>query len=180
MKLIEDIKNTIGRWQLMQEIKQKAIKRRLISFGDVQHIGILYNAINKENEQLVAKYAATLRAEGKKVFMLGYVDLKQLPPSKKFLLNSEFFWREKLNAINLPIKGKIGQFLQLEFDLLLNLYQEPLLPLQAIAAYSNAKYRVGAHISDGLDYYDAVIDTGNQTSLVFLIEQIDFYLRNIK
>lgn len=179
MKLIDDIKNYIGRWQLEREIKGKRMKRKRIPFHQVQHIGIVYNAESKENEQIVATYAAKLRGEGIKVFMLGYVDLKQLPTTKKFMLNSEFFWKEKLNGVNLPIKGKIGQFLQLEFDVLLNLYHEPLLPMQAVAAYSKARYRVGPHIEGGIDYYDFMLDTGNRRDLAFLIEQIDFYLRNI-
>ena len=180
MKLIEDIKNYIGRWYLEREIQQRQKKRALISFNQMNHIGIVYNAETKENEQLVAQYASDLKAEGKKVFMLGYVDQKQLPHTKKFLLNSEFFWKEKLSPVNLPVKGKIGQFLQLDFDLLLNLYNEPLLPLQAISAYSNARYRVGAFIPAGLNYNDALIDTGNRKELKFLIEQIDHYLRTIK
>lgn len=180
MKLIEDIKNFLGKWQLRNEIKNKKAKNKLVSFSAINHIGIVYNAETKEHEQLVAKYASELRAEGKKVFTLGYVDAKQLPANKKFLLNSEFFWREKLNGINLPIKGNIGQFLQLEFDLLLNLYQEPLLPMQAISAFSKAKYRVGSNVADNIDYNDAMIDTGSRNDLKFLIEQIDFYLRNIK
>jgi hypothetical protein len=180
MKLIEDIKNFLGKWQLHKEIKHKKAKNNLVAFGQVNHVGIVYNAETKEHEQLVARYANELRAEGKKVFMLGYVDAKQLPANKKFLLNSEFFWREKLNGINLPIKGNIGQFLQLEFDLLLNLYQEPLLPMQAISAFSKAKYRVGANVADNIDFNDATIDTGNRNDVKFLIEQIDFYLRSIK
>lgn len=179
MKWIEDIKNNIGKWQLKREIKAKRVKRKRIAFADVEHIGIVYNAEKKEDEQLVAQYAQQLRREGKKVFTLGYVHLPQLPPTKKFLLNSEFFWKEKLNGINLPIKGKIGQFLQVEFDLLLNLYVEPLLPMQAVAAYSNAKYRVGPNLDDGLDYYDLIVDIGDKKELNELIVQIDFYLRNI-
>jgi hypothetical protein len=180
MKLIEDIKNFLGRWQLHNEIKNKKAKNKLVSFSSINHIGIVYNAETKEQEKLVAKYASELRAEGKKVFMLGYVDAKQLPANKKFLLNSEFFWREKLNGFNLPIKGSIGQFLQLEFDLLLNLYQEPLLPMQAISAFSKAKYRIGSNVADNIDYNDAMIDTGSRNDLNYLIEQIDFYLRSIK
>jgi hypothetical protein len=179
MQFIENIKNYIGRLQLERETKTKRIKRKLISFAQVNHIGIVYNANDTENERIVTAYANELRAEGKKVFMLGYVNEKHLPASKKFLLNSEFFWREKLNGINLPVKGQIGQFLQLEFDLLLNLYFEPILPLQAIAAYSNAKYRVGAHLEGGLDYSDFMVDTGTKKDLSFLIEQMNFYLRNI-
>jgi len=180
MKLIEDIKNFLGKWQLHNEIKNKKAKNKLVAFGDINHIGIVYNADSREHEQLVAKYASELRAEGKKVFTLGYVDAKQLPANKKFVLNSEFFWREKLNGINLPIKGNIGKFLQLEFDLLLNLYQQPLLPMQAISAFSKAKYRVGSNVADNIDYNDATIDIGSRNDLKFLIEQIDFYLRSIK
>lgn len=180
MKWIEQLKNYIGRWQLAREVKTKRIKRKLIPFSQVEHIGIVYNAALKEDELLVSKYAQALRNEGKRVFMLGYVDLKQLPPSKKFMLNSEFFWREKLNGINLPIKGKIGQFLELEFDVLMSIYSEPLLPMQAVAAYSNAKYRVGPHLEDGLGFFDLMVDTGTEKGIPFLIEQLDFYLRNIK
>ncbi|AMS26624.1 hypothetical protein AEM51_05880 [Bacteroidetes bacterium UKL13-3] len=179
MKLIEDIKNYIGRWQLERELKQKKVKRKRIPFNQVNHIGIVYDAENKENEVLVTQYANEIRAEGKKVFMMGYVNQQQLPPTKKFMLNSEFFWKEKLNGINLPIKGNIGQFLQLEFDLLLNLYFEPVLPMQAMAAYSQAKYRVASNIEGGLDYYDAMIDIGPNKDLSLLIKQIDFYLRAI-
>lgn len=180
MKLIEDIKNLVGRWQLRKEAAGRRKEHRLLPFSQAHHIGIVYNAETRENEQVVSRYANELRAEGKKVFMLGYVDSKQLPHTKKFLLNSEFFWREKLNGINLPVKEKIGQFLQMEFDLLLNLYQEPLLPMQAIAAYSNARYRVGARVSGSIDYFDAVIDTGTRRDLAYLVEQVDFYLRRIK
>ena len=179
MKLIEDFKNYIGRWQLEREIKGKRIKRKRLPFDQMNHIGIVYNANSKENEFFVTEYANRLRSEGKKVFMMGFVDSKHLPSDRKFVLNSEFFWKEKLNGVNLPIKGAVGQFLQIEFDGLLNLYHEPLLPMQALAAYSKARYRVGPHIEGGLDYYDFMLDTGNRPHLTFLIEQIDFYLRNI-
>lgn len=180
MKLIEDIKNYIGRFLLGREISEKKLTRNFVSFKDVHHIGIVYNAEKKEDETLVSNYANQLRQEGKKVFMMGFVDTKQLHHSKKFILYSEFFWKEKLNGFNLPVKEKIGRFLETDFDLLLNLYFEPSLPMQAIAAYSNAKYRVGAKIEGGFDYIDAMIDTGEKKNLTFLIEQIDFYLRNIK
>jgi hypothetical protein len=180
MKTIDKLKNHIGKWQLANELKGKHKNRKLLSFQQMQHVGVLYNATFKEQEDSVNKYVQELRTEGKKVFMLGYVDAKELPHSKKFMLNSEFFWHEKLNGINLPIKGKIGQFLQIEFDVLFNLYLDPLLPLQAVSGYSNALYRVGPLTSEGALYYDFMMNIGNKSELDFFITQIDFYLRNIK
>ena len=179
MKVIEDIKNYIGRFLLGRELSEKKLKRNFVSFQEVQHIGVVYNAEKKEDELLINKYANELRQQGKKVFLMGYVDLKNLPHQKKFNLQSEFFWKEKLNEFNLPVKGKIGRFLDMDFDLLINLYFEPSLPMQAIAAYSKAKYRIGAKISGGLDYIDAMIDIGEKKDLTLLIEQIDFYLKSI-
>jgi hypothetical protein len=51
--------------------------------------------------------------------------------------------------------------------------------MQAMAAYSQAKYRVASNIEGGLDYYDAMIDIGPNKDLSLLIKQIDFYLRAI-
>jgi hypothetical protein len=180
MSLIEKIKTQVGRLILSREAREHKRHHKLVALGEANHIGIVYNAENSRDEQLVNSYANQLRSEGKKVFTMGYVDQKELHHSKKFSINSEFFWKEKLNGFNLPIRGKIGQFLEIEFDLLLNLYLEPVLPMQAIAAYSNARYRVGSNIDGALEYYDAMIDTGGRKDLGFLINQIDFYLKHIK
>jgi len=179
MQLTEDIKNYIGRLQLNNQIVQKKVKRKRLSYSHTNYIGILYDAADTANEQLITVYANQLRSENKKVFMLGFFNQKNLPANKKFLLNSEYFWLEKLTSFNLPDRGKVGQFFQQEFDLLINLYLQPILPLQAASAYSKASYRVGAHFSNGLQYVDFMVDIGNNNDIGFLIKQIDFYSKNI-
>lgn len=180
MKLIENIKDYIGRFRLDQGIKAQKKKGEMMPFDRMQQVGIVYNGESKEEERAVNDYANELRAEGKKVFTLGYVHQKNLPGNKKISLQSEYFWKEKLNGFNLPVKEKIGRFLDFDFDLLLNLYFEPMLPMQAISAWSSARYRVGANINGALKYVDAAIDTGAEKDLRFLIQQIDFYLKAIK
>lgn len=180
MQLIDQIKTNIGHLLLSREITERKKKSVMSAYDRVDHIGIVYDATYIEKEAVVHNYANKLRADGKKVFLLGFVDMKQLPGNKKFSLQSEYFWRETLNTFNLPIKTKLSRFLEMEFDWLLNLYLEPVLPMMAIAAYSHAKYRIGPAIDGGVKYFDAMIDTGNQKDLAFLIEQMDFYLKVIK
>jgi len=179
MKLIEDLKNLAGETKLLREARANAIKREFNSLDHAVEVGIIYNGINRDDELIVHKYASDLRAQGKKVFLMGYVDLPTLPGNKKFTLQSEYCWKEKLTPFNLPDKGKIGRFLDIQFDLLLNIYTEPLLPMKALSAYAKAKYRVGPVMNHGTDYLDAMIDTKQQSNLKLLIEQIDFYLRSI-
>ncbi len=180
MQFIDQIRTTIGHLMLSREIAERKKKSKMTGFTQVEHIGIVYDAAFIEKENMVHQYANKLRSEGKKVFLLGFVDMKQLPGNKKFSLQSEYFWKETLNGINLPSKTKLSRFLEMEFDWLLNLYLEPVLPLMAIAAYSHAKYRIGPAIENGVKYFDAIIDTGNKKDLAFLIEQMDFYLKVIK
>jgi hypothetical protein len=84
-----------------------------------------------------------------------------------------------MNFFKLPQKAAYETFLKTDFDLLLNLYEKPILPLLALSAWSNAKYKVGPNFQDGLNYFDAMIDTGNDVGLTQLISQIDFYFKII-
>ncbi len=181
MRFIENIKNKLGRYLLNKNTKLKT-HRIQPSFEQVHEIGIVYNANEKNNEEKINLFANYLREQGKKVFMLGYVDAKTLPVSKKFHITSEYFWREKLTGFNLPDKIKIGRFLETPFDLLMNIYFEADLPLQAIGAYTKAKYRIGARIPNALPFNDTLIDTDQNKDLQHLASQMVYYLKavNIK
>jgi thioesterase domain-containing protein len=146
------------------------------SFKEVQDIGIIYHAGNANNEAEVNKVAHFLREQGKKVWTMGYVDAKVLPHTKKFHISSEYFWKEKLNAYNLPDTAKIGNFLQHRFDLLMNLYFEEDLPLQAMSTYAISQFSMGAQLNNALTYNDSVIDTGNTKSIEHLASQMIHYL----
>lgn len=181
MRFIENIKNRFGRYLLDKNTRQKS-HRIQPSFEQLHEIGIVYNANEKNNEEKINLFANYLREQGKKVFMLGYVNANTLPVSKKFHITSEYFWREKLTPFNLPDKIKIGRFLETPFDLLMNIYFEAELPLQAIGALTKAKYRIGAQIKDAVRFNDTIIDTAQNKDLQHLASQMVYYLKavNIK
>jgi len=180
MSLLQKIKNIIGTYLLKKTASQKKRRAFLKKFDDIEDIGIVYNAAKKADESIIHNFAAGLRLQGKKVYLLGYVDQKILPHTKKFHITSEFFWHEKLNFFNLPVKSEIGKFINSEFDLLLNIHFDSTLPMLAIPVYANAKYCMGTCVVDALSYFDAIIDTGENTSLQFLANQMEHYLKVIK
>lgn len=180
MSPAQRLRNKIGTYLLHQYTRTHPLKRVYTSLEAAKEIGIIYDGMMLETENTVHKYANELRSQGKKVFLMGFVNLTKLPGNKKFSMQSEYCWKEKLTPFNLPDKHKVGRFLDIEFDLLLNLYVTPLLPMQALSAYAKAHYRVGPVMTHGTDFMDAMIDTGTNKDIRFLIEQIDFYLRTIK
>jgi hypothetical protein len=180
MKLIENIKNYIGRYFLQKQAKKNSKSMHIPNFIGVQEIGIIYNAGSNENEEQVNKVVHFLREQGKKVWTMGFVNEKILPPSKKFHLNAEYFWKEKLSPFNLPQTDKIGTFITHKFDLLMNLYFEEDLPLQALSTYCNANFSIGAQIPYSLTYNDSVIDTNENHNIENLASQMIHYLKVIK
>jgi hypothetical protein len=180
MQWIVNFKNAVGRWILNRQIQVASkVKRTYTPLSSAMNIGILYDSTYIDKDAIIHQYVQQLRSEGKKVYMLGFVDMDILPGNKKYTLQSEFCWREKLNFFNLPDKHVFKTFLHTEFDLLINLYETNHLPLLALSAYSHANYRVGPKISGGLNYFDAMIDVGDTPNLNTIIKQMDFYLHAI-
>ncbi len=180
MKIIENIKNTIGRYLLHKGIKKTTKKVEVPSFNNIHEIGIVYNATEKSNEDTILRFANYLREEGKKVFTLGYLDARTLPFNKKLHIQSEYFWKERLTPFNLPDPVKIGRFMDTHFDLLMNISFEDILSIQAISALSKAKYRMAAQIPHALSYNETLIDTGSNKDLKNLAMQMEHYLKSVQ
>ncbi len=161
-------------------IKKGRSARSMPSFSSIVEIGIVYNAGKAIQETQVNQIAELLRKDGKKVFTLGFIDAKQLPEKHRFNLSSGYYWKETLTNYNLPDRQKLSSFLNTEFDLLMNLFFEQELPLQAISALSKSKFSMGANISGALPYNDFLIDTGEQKEISNLGMQMIHYLKVIQ
>lgn len=179
MSWLEKIKNKLGFWMLEKKVEVRKGINPIPSFESIQEIGVIYNATKAIEEEQMNRIAHFLRNQGKKVWTLGYVDSNKLPHNRKFHISSEYFWKEQLNFLNLPQPEKVGQFMNHNFDLLMNLYFDPILPMQAMSCICQAKYRMGAQIENGIQYNDSIIDTGNDHSIQSLSAQIVHYLKVI-
>ncbi len=179
MNWINQIRTRIGRYMLKSAHKNGRSSNAIPHFDQIHEIGLIYFAGNKTNEENINRIAHYLREQGKKVWMMGYVDAPTLPHTKKFHISSEYFWKEKLTPFNLPDTTKIGNFLSHRFDLIMNLYFENELPLQAISTYAKSAYAMGAQMPEGLSYNDSIIDTGLNHDLQNLATQMIHYLKVI-
>lgn len=177
--MFEQLKNYWGKLILRRNLKAKQTHHSFMPFDKANEIGIVYNAENIADEQKVQQFANDLRGEGKKVFLLGFINQKELPAKRKPHISSELFWRENLNFFNLPNPDKIGRFIDTKFDILFNVYHEEILALQGISSLSKAKYQLGAQMSLATDLFDITIDTGNNKDLYYLAKQMEHYIKSL-
>jgi len=74
---------------------------------------------------------------------------------------------------------KINDFHAKNFDILICAFIEDCLPLEYIAATSNARFRVGAFSKAKTNYFELMINTQKNENLEYLLDQINHFLKVI-
>ena len=149
------------------------------NINEAKTIGIISEASNKEEFELVKKYVAYLRDLRKKVKVLGFFGEKIIPKLTYSKFEYDFFTLKDLNWHQKPSSPIIENFINEEFDILLDLNIYDKLPLKFIAAASKAKCKIGKYSEETENIYDLMIETDTEKSLKYFLRQIDIYLSKI-
>lgn len=190
MKLIQNIRTSIGYYFLNKQLKSAAgrRKRRFYNIQNAQKIGILFLVDNYENCRSVINYCKLLKNEKKSVSALGYIPKKIYPtqgeqylPELKQIQEKgiNYFSYQNVNWFNKPTRDIVNQFIQQDFDVLIDLSLSNVLPLRYIAGLSKAKFKVGRFGPDNSNYYDLMLNIDDTTSMHDYINFIKHYLKSI-
>ena len=180
MNFVTKIRMAVGNAIFLKQVSQPRKHKQVISFEQAKKIGMLYDATNEQDYEMVKQYIKGIRADHKEVFALGYVDKKQLPVSQFAQLGLDFFTKKDLKWNMIPDSLEIRNFINEQFDILINLNEGNCFPLNYITAMSKAKFRIGRYHKKNLSNFDFLIEAGNSTSLSNYIKEVDRYLRIIK
>lgn len=176
-KLFNKIRLRFGLHQLKQEIKKISRKNHSVSIAHAQNIGIVVTIQNQQELNEVEALATTLKTANKKVRLLGFLSNKTL----KLTHNShiELISEEDIEWNYVPKKEKIINFVNNEFDILINLCTEICFPLMYVTALSKSLFKVGAYFPKQAAIFDFMIDT-QQHSISGFSAELKYYLDKIK
>lgn len=164
----------IGRYFLKKESASRA--RAIMNMDTAKSVGIIYNADNIEQVELVKEYIEFLRKKGKKVKSLGYVAQKELPGNIHTSIDQQCFTMKDINWYYKPATNIINSFVKEEYDILLDLNITDSLPLEFVTTLSMGKCKVGKYSKKNESLYDIMIDTGEEKSLKYFLKNIDTYM----
>jgi len=176
MKLLDDIKRYFYKSTISQRAEGLKVVRKITNLNDAKTIGIIYDSSNPNHDVSVTKFSETLRGKGKTVEILGFLNDKKIDHKEDILI----FNLNDVNWYGIPNSKRVDDFCNKEFDLLLCLFSEEVLPLEYIAFFSKAKYRVGAFDATKTSFYDLMIKTDIKKDMNYLIQQMIHFLNNIK
>ncbi len=152
------LRKRIGQYYYRKENAGNGRQCQLTNLQDARKIGILYTVEDVNDYERVAEFVTALQEEQKEVKALGFVKNKNL--IERFLpkLSFDFFSKKDLTWFYKPIHTQVKDFIDKEFDLVIDLSLKDSFPIKYIAGLSNALCRVGKFSEENSDYYDLMID----------------------
>ena len=139
--------------------------RKACSLQNAKKVGLIYKERDSSFHRVVKDLAKHLRDElgVRRVAIFSYVDVdaKKTPSYLVKKLDSGFFCKSDLNWYGKPV-SEIESFVNVEFDILIDLELEPVLPLKHILKMSKAHMKVGPS-QEGFNSteYDVIIQPNN-------------------
>lgn len=167
MKVVDSIRVQAGKRALKKVLlaDEKRIAR-VCNLADAKSVGLLYKIESQDNYDHLLKFAKYLKSEfgTKQVFMMGYWDKKkEVPDFLKAKVDFEFFTKASLNWAGIPRGGNIDNFLNEQFDILVDLNSYFNVPLRYLIAKSKARLKVGRFSPENEPYFDIMIGNNKLT-----------------
>ncbi|MBL7884451.1 MAG: hypothetical protein JNL69_10315, partial [Bacteroidia bacterium] len=142
MSVLKNIKSAIANRALNKELVQhkRELKPFKFNFSEIRNVGILFDSSNPEDFELVKRYVVYLREHTKKVKVIGFFSSKNIPSLTYSKLEYDFFSLKELNWLGKPTSNIIDNFINEEYDLLIDLNIHDHFALKYIASLSKAKF----------------------------------------
>ena len=148
------------------------------TFSNSKSIGILWNPIDEAGIETYELLRKTLKDKGMKTIGLAHIDSKREKDTFSTIAHSGFSNNINVSWAGRPKTGDGAQFMEEQFDILIDLSIQKVLALQYILVHSVATFKVGWESSE-YNYYDLNIDVSEKPQCRYLMEQIVYYLENI-
>ena len=178
MQWLNNLRQKLGEYILNQELLKFNRQSVFKGFSNAATVGILFNATDKDDFELVKKYVGYLRSEQKKVKAIGYLENTYTADLVYSKLEYDFFTPKELNLYLKPKINFADNFIKEEFDILIDMNIKNCFPLHYISALSKAKFKIGKFNNDNA-LYDFMIEMTEEKNLKYYLKNIDHYLLQI-
>jgi hypothetical protein len=177
LSLVSSIKKMFGNYFLRQEMAGLSRNRDMVSLADSKTIGIVFEATDKEEFELVKKYVLYLREQKKKVKAIGYFSGGETPAFTFSKLEYDFFSKKDLNWYFKPNDKFVRNFIDEEYDILIDLNIHDHFAMTYVSATSRARFKVGQYKKENERIFDLMIEGTEEKGLKYYLRQVDTYLQ---
>lgn len=178
LSFIDNIKKKLALSRIKADAKNVSREKKAFNIDEAKTIGISFQFTTAEDFELLKKYVLYLREMKKKVKAVGYYTGKEEPYIQYSKVDYDFFGKKSHNWYGLPTDHIVTNFIEEDFDILIDLNFERESVLTYVAACSKAKFKIG-QFGENNDIHDMQIEGTEGKGLKFFLRQVDTYLAMI-
>jgi len=179
LKTIQHIREKYAKSFLLKQINERTRIQKPIKLVNARTVALLYYLPDEATYKIMESILGRLYELNLKVRVVSYTDQKFYPHyfipkiSQDIITGKDVNWRLQ------PQKPFIEEFINTEYDILIDLSLEDHQPLLYCAALSKAGLKVGRFQEDHELYYDLMIHTGPDETIDSFATQVIHYLSRI-
>lgn len=176
MKFLYPIRSVLasGKLRKLAEVKRDAVR---FNYNQSKVIGVVYNADNGDETRAAIELYDRLKAEGKTVSTMGYLNINRKKTTLHPKLGYDYFYLSDLSFTLAPTNGIVDTFTNKNFDLLIDLTTTHVIPTDYIVALSKATMKAGHMRDSGTIFYDFMIGGVSNENIDTFAAQIIHYLK---
>lgn len=179
MSKTKKLKEKVGEFKLKKQLKKIEPNTTLHNFESARRVGILFYLDDQCNFSTLKDFLSYLTERDIKVYALGYFNGKEIPEEFLMRRGFNFFCKKDLKWNLTPKNELVSDFIAQPYDILIDLNTHDFFIFKYIVGLSKASFKVG-RASDYIPSYDLTINTNNNSSSEYFIEQLKHYLNILK
>ena len=150
-----------------------------VSYKNAVRIAILSESQSIDTSQYIIDFISDIRKDAKEISTLEYLN-NSIKLSVKSWKQTQFYLHKKnLNFLNLPKKEPLKEFLEKDFDIIINLCITNNIYLHYMSAITNSKLKIGPYDPEFESCYDFMIHIDKETDINSFVSSVDTYLKMI-
>ncbi len=163
--------------------KQKSLFKRekiINSFISSNNVGVIFTFKDEQSYSNIMYLINHYIKNTKNISIIGFYKGKKIPNYFDKQLKYNYFGKKDLNWYGKPKPIFVKEFINEDFDMLIDLNMENNYPMQFILALSRAKFKVGKQKKNSENHYDFMMSLPEGKSVDDLIYNINEYTKKIK
>lgn len=152
--------------------------KEIVSLDGAKTIGIISEITDEDSYKHIFSLFTKLQNLQKTVWLMCYVDQKEVPYYCLQQLTADYFSKKNLNWFGKPDFVQMKDFLLRDFDVLIDLNQNSFSSITFMLAQTHAKFIVGS-VPEHQPFYDLYIKSDERSDKLELLKNIHIYSKKL-
>lgn len=150
-----------------------------VSLYNARLVGLMAVIDSKERLERIINLKKSIESNGPKVVCISYVPFRKVPDYFNTQMQVSVFSKKDVNLLGIPRGRNVKEFLERNYDILVDLSYDDCLPLMYLSGVTKAKLKAGKYRDDMVNVYDFMIRENETRAYGDFIFSIKNYLSKI-